>query len=170
IRKGRERPTPRAKAGPREMPLTAATAVYARSAPRTAEMQRCWRHTVATGLLAQEISRKCGVFRETAYAAGLLHDVGRLALLVAYRGEYEATIRDCAARCLDLLDFGKERSGGDHAEAGRWLCERWELPSAFVVATGRHHDPCDESGISLLKIVHTACRMADYFGYDVVRP
>src|SRR5215472_3109541 len=46
----------------REITLTAATAVYARSAPRTAEMQRCWRHTVATGLLAQEISRKCGVF------------------------------------------------------------------------------------------------------------
>ena len=35
---------------------------------------------------------------------------------------------------------------------------------------GRHHDRCDGVDISLLKIVHVACRLADYFGYDVSRP
>lgn len=154
----------------REITLTAATAVYAQAAPRTAEMKRCWRHTVAAALLSQEISRACGAFTESAYAAGLLHDIGRLALLVAYRGEYEATIRDCAARCLDLLDFEKERFGADHAEAGRWLGERWGLPPDFIVIAGRHHDPSDGAELSLLKIVHVGCRLADYFGYDVTRP
>jgi HD superfamily phosphohydrolase YqeK len=154
----------------RSITLTAATAAYSKVALRTAELKRCWQHTVATAVLAEEISHLCGVFSDSAYAAGLMHDIGRLGLLVAYPAEYEKTIRDAAASCLDILDFERERFGVDHAEAGRLLAERWRLPEEFLIVAGRHHDPCEGSEVTLLKIVHVACKLADFFRYDVTRP
>jgi putative nucleotidyltransferase with HDIG domain len=154
----------------RKLTITIATAVYSGAALRAAELRRCWRHTIATAVLADEIAGRCGLFVESAYTAGMMHDIGRLGLLVAYPREYETTIREAAERCLDLLDFERETFGIDHAEAGRWLAERWRLPEEFRVIAGRHHDGCDGGPITLLRIVHVACRLADYFGYDVTRP
>ena len=154
----------------RKLTVTLAAAAYSGAALGAAELRRCWRHTLATAVLSEEIAKRSGLFIESAYAAGMMHDIGRLGLLVAYPNKYEQTIRNAAERCLDLLDFEKETFGMDHTEAGRWLAERWRLPDDFRVIAGRHHDACDGAPTSLLKIVHIACRLADYFGYDVTRP
>lgn len=154
----------------RNITVTAATAAFTKAALRTEELKRCWQHTLATAVLAEEISRKCGMFVDSAYAAGIMHDIGRLGLLVAYPTEYERTIRDAAERRLDLLDFEREVFGIDHAEAGRLLAMKWRLPEEFFVVAGRHHDPCEGSELALLRIVHVACRLADLFNYDVTRP
>jgi putative nucleotidyltransferase with HDIG domain len=154
----------------RKLTVTLAAAAYSGAALRASELRRCWRHMLATAVLSEEIAKRCGLFVETAYTAGMMHDIGRLGLLVAYPRQYEETIRNAAERCLDLLDFERETFGIDHAEAGRWLAERWRLPSEFRVIAGRHHDTPDGGPASLLKIVHVACRLADYFGYDVTRP
>jgi putative nucleotidyltransferase with HDIG domain len=154
----------------RKVTVTIAAAVYSGASLRAAELRRCWRHSLATAVLSDELAKRCGVFVETAYTAGMMHDIGRLGLLVAYPREYEQTIRNAAERCLDLLDFEKDVFGIDHAEAGRWLAERWRLPEDYREIAGRHHDRCDGGPLTLLGIVHIACRLADYFGYDVTRP
>jgi hypothetical protein len=99
-----------------------------------------------------------------------MHDIGRLGLLVAFPRDYERIIRDAADECLDLLDFEREQFGMHHAEAGRLLAERWNLPEEFRIIAGRHHDPCEGKEIDLLRIVHVACRLADALGYDITRP
>jgi putative nucleotidyltransferase with HDIG domain len=154
----------------RKVVLSHATAAYAKGALRTEELRRCWQHTVATAVLADQIANDCGEFSDVAYTAGIMHDIGRLGLLVAYPEEYEKVIRDAAARCLDLLDFEREEFGMDHAEAGRLLAERWGLPPGLAQIAGRHHDPCEGAKLQLLSIVHVACRLADALGYDVVKP
>jgi putative nucleotidyltransferase with HDIG domain len=154
----------------REVTVTLATSAYSAGAMRTIELRRCWEHTVATAILADEIARACGAFVSQAYTAGIMHDVGRLGLLVAYPKDYERIIRDAADRCLDLLDFERETFGMHHAEAGRLLAERWSLPEEFRIIAGRHHDACEGEELDLLRIVHVACRLADVLGYDVTRP
>jgi HD-like signal output (HDOD) protein len=154
----------------RQVTLAHATASYAQGGLKTETMRRCWQHTVATAVLADEIAAACDAFGSVAFTAGIMHDVGRLGLLVAYPEEYERVVRNAADRCLDLLDFEEEEFGAHHAEAGRMLAERWELPSEMAVIAGRHHDPCEGAELSLLRIVHVACRLADVLGYDVVKP
>src|SRR5579859_6557355 len=132
----------------REATVTVATAAYA-TGLRTKELRRCWEHTVATAILADEIARACGAFIGNAYTAGIIHDIGRLGLLVAYPRDYERIIRDAADRCLDLLDFETETFGMHHAEAGRVLAERWNLPEEFRIVAGRHHDQCEGEEIDL---------------------
>jgi putative nucleotidyltransferase with HDIG domain len=154
----------------REVTVTLATGAYTTGSVRTNELRRCWEHTVATAILADEIARACGVFVGHAYTAGIMHDIGRLGLLVAYPKDYERTIRHAANRCLDLLDFEQETFGMHHAEVGLLLAERWNLPEEFRIIAGRHHDACEGEELNLLRIVHVACRLADFLGYDMTRP
>jgi putative nucleotidyltransferase with HDIG domain len=154
----------------RQITLAHATAAYVQGALKTATMRRCWQHTVATAVLAEEIALACGAFAGVAFTAGIMHDIGRLGLLAAYPEEYELVIRNAAERCLDVLDFEEQEFGAHHAEAGRMLAERWGLPSEMALIAGRHHDPYEGMELDLLRIVHVACRLADVLGYDVVKP
>src|SRR5204863_396988 len=124
------------------------------------ELRLCWEHTLATAILADQIAHACEAFTAVAYTAGIIHDIGRLGLLVAYPKDYERIIRDAAEGCLDLLDFETEQFGIHHAEAGRLLAERWKLPEEFLMIAGRHHDPCEGQELDLLRIIHVACRLA----------
>jgi putative nucleotidyltransferase with HDIG domain len=150
--------------------LSAATAAYTRAALGTTELRRCWRHTIACAVLSEKIAQACEIDPANAYSAGLLHDIGRLGLLVAYPAEYEAVIRNAAEKTCDLLDFERERFGVDHAEAGRWLAVKWRLPEVYQVIAGRHHDRPDGAPTDLLTIVHVACRLADFLGFEVTQP
>jgi putative nucleotidyltransferase with HDIG domain len=154
----------------RQITLAHATAAYVQGGLKTETMRRCWQHTVATAVLAEEIAAACDAFQSVAFTAGIMHDIGRLGLLVAYPAEYERVVRHAAERCLDLLDFEQEEFGTQHAEAGRMLAERWGLPPEMALIAGRHHDPCEGMELDLLRIVHVACCLADVLGYDVVKP
>jgi putative nucleotidyltransferase with HDIG domain len=154
----------------RQISLAHATAAYAQGGLRTETMRRCWQHTVATAVLADEVAVACNAFVTVAFTAGIMHDIGRLGLLVAYPEEYERVVRNAATRCMDVLDFEAEEFGAHHAEAGRLLAEQWGLPPEMALIAGRHHDPCEGTEVDLLRIVHVACRLADVLGYDVVKP
>jgi HD-like signal output (HDOD) protein len=154
----------------RRITIAAATGAYSKVALRTADLRRCWEHTVATAVLSEEIAVRCGSFTESAYSGGIMHDIGRLGLVVAYPSLYEKTLRHAAEHCIDLLDHEREVFGMDHAEAGCLLTARWKLPEDFQIIAGRHHDPCEGTELTLLRIVHVACRLADYFHYDVTQP
>jgi HD-like signal output (HDOD) protein len=103
----------------RKVILSHAAGAYAGGRLKTDVMRRCWQHTVATAVLADEIAAACGEFTGVAFTAGIIHDIGRLGLLVAYPAEYERAIRNAAERSLDVLDFEEELFGAHHAEAGR---------------------------------------------------
>jgi len=154
----------------RNIIVTHATAAYAAGALGVEELRRCWQHTLATAVLADEIARASNEFTQVAFTAGIMHDIGRLGLLVAYPQDYERVIRNTAERCVDLLDFEHEEFGLDHTEAGRMLAERWGLPDEMAVIAGRHHDPCEGTELTLLRVVHVACRLADVLGFDVAKP
>ena len=154
----------------RKIIVAQATEAYTTGALSVEELRRCWQHTVATAVLADEIAQACNEFTQSAFTAGIVQDIGRLGLLVAHPQDYERIIRHAAEHCLDLLDFEHEEFGLDHAEAGRILAERWQLPAEMGTIAGRHHDPTEGLELSLLRVVRVACRLADALGYEVVKP
>lgn len=154
----------------RQVLITQATAAYAKGALRTGELRRCWQHAVATAVLADQIAQACDAFVNIAFTAGIMHDIGRLGLLVAFPSEYERIIADAAAHSVDILDYERDEFGLHHAEAGRLLAERWGFPDELRIVAGRHHDPCEGTELDLLRIVHVACRLAEALGYDITHP
>ena len=147
-----------------------ATTNYMKAAMRTEALQKCWRHTLASAVLCRELARATGLGPDRAYTFGLLHDIGRLGLLMAYPDDYESLLQAADRDAVSLLDLEKKRFGMDHCEAGRQLVEQWKLPPEFCVVAGRHHDPPSGAPPDFLTLAHMACRLADTFGYAVVTP
>ena len=150
--------------------MAIATTNYMKGAMKTEALHKCWRHTVASAVLCRELARVTGMAADRAYTFGLLHDIGRLGLLVAYPEDYESLLQTADRDAVSLLDLEKRRFGLDHCEAGRQLVEQWKLPQEFCVIAGRHHDSTSGAPLDYLTLVHAACQLADTFGYAVVRP
>jgi HD-like signal output (HDOD) protein len=154
----------------RSLCMTVATSNHMKAVLHIEELARCWRHMLACALLTEELARSCSAFEDRAYTAGLLHDVGRLGLLLAYPNEYAELLRHAGRNALELLDLEHQVLGLDHCEAGRLLAEHWNLPPDFRIVAARHHDPQGHAEVDLLTLVHLGCRLADSLGFWVVEP
>jgi HD-like signal output (HDOD) protein len=67
---------------------TAALRMFVTPALASPALMSCWRHSVACALAAQELAVSSGYDGDRAYTAGLLHDIGRFAMLSCWPKEY----------------------------------------------------------------------------------
>jgi putative nucleotidyltransferase with HDIG domain len=74
-----------------------------------------------------------------AFAAGTLHDIGRLALAAVLGDRYTPLTRRHRGG-EDLSTVEVEVLGAGHAEVGAYLLQLWGLPDPLVDAVARHHD------------------------------
>lgn len=113
-----------------------------------------WQHSLTAAVMAAEIAERMGYPHvEEAYLAGLLHDVGRLALLAAAPNEYALNF---LAQDDEILCAVEQRTLKiTHTEAGAWLVERWNLDSFLADSVLFHHEPAAslESAHPLVRIV-----------------
>jgi putative nucleotidyltransferase with HDIG domain len=128
----------------------------------------CWRHNLATALICQRLSAAAHLPAETCYVAGLIHDIGRLALLRVFP-DYERAITLAELSGDDLLAAERDLFEIDHAEAGRWLLSQWGCPIELQNVAAEHESPpksgtCDGPLISL---VHAASQLADLMKMSV---
>ena len=115
-----------------------------------------WRHAIASAVCAKVLARHCQANQEYAFMAGLLHDIGRLALVTAFPLEYAAVIAHRATEDCYLFNAERAILGVDHAYAGLVLAERWKFPDIMQKAVGNHHDLINQPHDSLAAIVHVA--------------
>ena len=99
-----------------------------------AEQEKIWRRSVLAALAARLIGQQAGAARlEDLMLAGLLQDIGGLALLQATPAEYTA-LRGRAGDNAALLALEREVFGSDHATVGAWLARQWQLPAYLADA------------------------------------
>lgn len=130
-------------------------------------VQRCWRHNIACAVTAEQIALRLGGNPADAYTAGLLHDIGRLALVVAHPTQYPAFLDAADARGVELLQLERALLGMDHCEAGQWFAQQLLLPQVFQDVAGHHHNPDAVGPTDMLVRVSAACQLADWMGYWV---
>ncbi|TVR51963.1 MAG: HDOD domain-containing protein [Gemmatimonadales bacterium] len=106
------------------------------------DMRSFWKHSLACGVGARRLALIQGADHpETHFLAGLVHDLGRLVLLLE-GGERMAEAMEMA-REGDLLLHEAERLlfGFDHTQVGQCLMERWKLGADLEEAVAFHHAP-----------------------------
>jgi HD-like signal output (HDOD) protein len=126
--------------------VIAAGLVNAYQHPGGRNPTRFWGHCLAVAFAAREVARIAVVpFSEAeisaAFTAGLLHDLGVIALFHIFPGEYEALM-------VQLEDKGGVATEAElaaweieHGEVGELLGRRWKLPEAVCQVMRCHHVP-----------------------------
>jgi len=112
-------------------------AIYANTvfdAPGFVELVRqTFEHCVKTGRVAQRLAPILGFEEETAFLAGLLHDMGQARCLKLF-AKHSLT-RNCSRE--RLADAAHQL----HEAAGATLARAWSLPDEVVDACEHHHQP-----------------------------
>ena len=105
------------------------------------DYRELWRHGVAVGAVAQELARQADTCdAETAFTAGLLHDLGKLVLSLEFPRTYGELV---AQRCREgrhLVEVERRELGFDHARAGEELATAWNFPVELAEPIGAHHE------------------------------
>ncbi len=99
-------------------------------------------HGVATAVVAHELcERKLPKQAEDAFLAGLLHDIGRLALACELGTLYDDKLLKVAdAEKFDTLELEHDVLGFNHSDLGALLMKQWALPSVLADAAALHHE------------------------------
>ena len=100
-----------------------------------------WRHSLGCALVTQRMAQKIEYPEpETAYLAGLLHDLGFLVNSVLYTQEFRECLRRASEGHAPLHVIEEQVLGFSHCETGQMLCEHWGLSKSLANAAGCHHD------------------------------
>lgn len=110
--------------------------------PAAFDRSSFWRHALAVGCAARRLAqrhRSLSADPEAAFVAGLLHDLGKVALDCVYPKAYDRVAAQTDLARGDIADAERAILGVDHTVAGRRLAERWRLPRELQDAIWLHH-------------------------------
>src|SRR4051812_3903560 len=124
----------------RRLALEAATYRFFERAPGTGSARgELHVHAIAVAAVAAAAAEQVGAHGDGPHLGGLLHDMGKLVLPIAFGAEIcdrlAGTVPDGAERVLRE----REIFGIDHALAGALVAERWGVASDVVAAIAWHH-------------------------------
>jgi len=112
-----------------------------RQLPR-AKVQMFWQHSFMTGMLSERIAKWLEYSeREQAYLGGLLHDVGRLPLLLVAAEEDSGDPESSLDLGVTSLESEESYCGLTHCEVGGWIGKSWNFFPSFIDVFENHHHP-----------------------------
>jgi len=98
-----------------------------------------WRFSVTTGLLAEVLSRATQRHQDEAFTAGVLHNIGRLALDQHRARELSASRTLARQQGLTIMEAQRQLLGYTDADLGGALALHWNFPDALADAVAHHH-------------------------------
>jgi putative nucleotidyltransferase with HDIG domain len=120
-----------------------------------------WRHSIAVAVMASEMAASLSDDTlESAYMAGLLHDVGKI--ILNFHVQQRSLLFDqffMSNPGKSIQDAERHIMGFDHAVIAGILCDNWNLPKSISFAIRHHHQPSRANDHQLSHIVH----LADYY-------
>lgn len=110
-------------------------------------------HSVATAVAAQVLSKKLRPgLSDTAFTAGLLHDVGKI-VLARYLREHKDLLQHRSGVFEITRSVEHDLFGMDHSEVGAQIADNWNFPQELTLAIGFHHNPDEAKGRPLLAVI-----------------
>ena len=97
-------------------------------------------HALSVALHVRELTRGRS-WREEAFLAALLHDIGYWILLQISSQDLTRAWTVSRRTGRALTDVEREMFGTTHAEIGAYILGLWGLPFVIVEAVALHHDP-----------------------------
>ncbi|HEY1497199.1 MAG TPA: HDOD domain-containing protein, partial [Candidatus Solibacter sp.] len=137
---------------------------------RIGALRKVWIHSLATAIIAEEAAHAARVERESAYTAGLLHNLGTLGLMSAYPEEYSRMLEVSDDFGFDLLNTERDLFEIDHCAAGAYVAQDWGFPDELAAVIATHHDEPVPGERSIYNLIKVSWRLADTLGYAAFSP
>lgn len=132
-------------------------------------VEELWRHSVSVGQIAQKLAlmEKGGLeTAEQAFAAGLLHDIGKLVLCANLPGLFAKTLALAREDKCNFWDAEMQLfPNAGHAELGGCILGIWGLPRPIIEAVALHHAPRQLAGPGFHPL--TAVHVADILDHEM---
>ena len=132
------------------------------------DMDLFWGHALTVAMISELAARKFNAGSPAdAFSAGILHDVGRLALRQARPRECGRALAAARATGEPLCDLERRETGFSHDDVGFALAVRWQFPDFLADAIGQGHaGASDPRSGGLPTIIATAGTLARHFGIN----
>jgi len=132
-----------------------------------------WRYTLACAFCCAEVAPPNPPKRLAAYTAGLLHDIGRLALVASYPDRY-ANLLALIDRMFEAdqpFDVSRQETllfGMDRFATGGWLAAAWELPPWLRPVVGKFEKAVPDKE-NLVETIRAGTRIANSLGFGYLK-
>jgi len=126
------------------------------------EIDMLWDHAFTCGLAARIIGEHINKPSGQFFIAGLLHDIGKLAMLLILGEKYNTTRWLSGLSNVTKLEEEKETFTITHDEVGGQLLKHWQFPDTLIAAVNYHHTPhCNPN----LQIYPLVIQVADFLSF-----
>ncbi len=113
-----------------------------------------YKHALGVAYAAREIAQHTGwVDPGTAYTCGLVHDIGKVVLDSFVSKSQQFFYKEAANDRSDFIEVERQTFGVDHAEVGKQLAFKWNLPEPLTASIAWHHEP-EKASIGNVKLAH----------------
>ncbi len=101
-----------------------------------------WEHSMGCAILSRLMAVKKGLKEpEEASIHGLLHDIGKVVLVLKFPTEYEKVMDEARKNDLTVYEVEAGHFSTTHATVGAWVAEQWSFPKPLIDVIQYHHRP-----------------------------
>jgi putative nucleotidyltransferase with HDIG domain len=104
------------------------------------ELGLFWTHTIAVGAFSEILARQWGsIDPGDAFTAGIMHDIGKLVMLIYFEDEFKRVLQRAADEKIDFYEAEMLEIGISHAFVAAMLLRFWNIPEILVGTIENHH-------------------------------
>ncbi len=107
----------------------------------TAPVEQFWEHSFLTAMAAQHVAQHLRLASGSFFMAGLMHDIGKLVLLLTFEDEYAPEQWMTPFSTEERLSTEQHLFAFNHALLGGQLLRQWNFPNNLLSAVELHHVP-----------------------------
>ena len=101
-----------------------------------------WEHSMGCSIIARIIAKTKGLKEpEEVSVAGLLHDLGKVIMILQFPENYQETLALAENKGILILDAERDTFSATHANAGTWMTQKWRFPGNLTEVIDYHHKP-----------------------------
>lgn len=130
-------------------------------------IDKFWWHSSSTGMIAKSLATKLNkFFKEAEFIGGLIHDIGKLALLQYNHSMFKEVLMLVESGNSDI-EAENMVYGTNHNEIGFEISKLWKLPKELSQIMYNHTKPADANdNKELISLVRLADLFAEIWGAD----